>query len=143
MRLLTLMALSLWSNTATATTPGKFTFLGQNQCAPFEGVLFDPPATAFILTQSQTANANCQLTLRYELDKQKVEHELQLQNLTIRHDALVSEYDMRVQSLEREADSLAKALKKQSKKNPVLWVAIGVASGMALSYGSYKLFNER
>ena len=143
MKLLTLMVLSLWSSTATATTPGKFTFLGQNQCAPFEGVLFDPPATAFILTQSQTANANCQLTLRYELDKQKVEYELQLQNLTIRHDALVSEYDMRVQSLEREADSLAKALKKQSKKNPVLWVTIGVASGIALSYGSYKLFNER
>ena len=48
MRLLTLMALSLWSNIALATTPGKFTFLGENQCAPFEGVLFDPAATATI-----------------------------------------------------------------------------------------------
>ena len=49
---------------------------------------------------------------------------------------------MRVQSLEREADALANALKKQSKKNPVLWVAIGVAGGMAASYGAYKVFNE-
>ena len=136
------MALSLWSNIAVATTPGKFTFLGESQCAPFEGVLFDPAATATILAQSQTADDNCKLVLQYELDKQKVEHELQLQNLTIRHDALLAEYDMRVQSLEREADALANALKKQSKRNPALWVAIGVASGMAVSYGAYKVFNE-
>ena len=142
MRLLTLMALSLWSNIAVATTPGKFTFLGENQCAPFEGVLFDPTATANILAQAQTADDNCQLVLQYELDKQKVEHELQLQNLTIRHDALLAEYDMRVQSLEREADALANALKKQSKKNPILWVAVGVAGGMAVSYGAYRVFNE-
>ena len=142
MRLLTLLALSLWSNIAIATTPGKFTFLGEKQCAPFEGVIFDPTATANILAQAQTANDSCQLILRYELDKQKVEYELQLQNLTIRHDALLSEYDMRVQSLEREADALANALKKQSKKSPVLWIAIGVASGAAVSYGAYKIFNE-
>ena len=142
MRLLTLMALSLWSNIAVATTPGKFTFLGENQCAPFEGVLFDPAATATILAQAQTADDNCKLVLQYELDKQKVEHELQLQNLTIRHDALLAEYDMRVQSLEREADALASALKKQSKKNPILWVAAGVAGGVAVSYGAYRVFNE-
>ena len=55
---------------------------------------------------------------------------------------LISEYDMRVQSLERESDALAEALKKQSKKNPALWIAVGVAGGMALSYGAYKVFNE-
>ena len=49
---------------------------------------------------------------------------------------------MRVLSLQRESDALATALKKQSKKNPVLWVAIGVASGMAISYGAYKVFDE-
>jgi len=136
------MVLSLWSNSAWSTTPGKFTFLGENQCAPFEGVLFDPAATALILTEAQSASRSCQLVLQYELDKQKAEYDLDLQNLTIRHDALVSEYDMRVQSLEREADALANALKKQSKKNPALWVAVGVASGMAVSYGAYRVFNE-
>ena len=136
------MALSLWSNIALATTPGKFTFLGENQCAPFEGVLFDPAATATILAQAQTADDNCKLVLQYELDKQKVEHELQLQNLTIRHDALLAEYDMRVQSLEREADALANALKKQSKRTPAMWVAVGIVSGIAVSYGTYRAFNE-
>ncbi len=142
MRLLTLLVLSLSSSTALADSPGQFTFLGLNQCAPFEGVLFDPAATAHILTEVQSVEQNCQLTIQYELDKQKAEHELELQNLTIRHEALLAEYDVRVQSLEREADALANALKKQSKKTPALWVAVGVASGMAISYGAYRVFNE-
>ena len=144
MRLLTLMALSLWSSVATATAeaPGKFTFLGLNQCAPFEGVLIEPPATAFMLSEVQAFNTFCDARLKYELNMQAAEYDLQLQNLTIRHDALILEYDMRVQSLEREADALADALKKQSKKNPALWVAIGVAGGMAISYGAYRVFNE-
>ena len=143
MRLLTLMALSLWSSAALAEDPGRFTFLGQNQCAPFEGVLFDPNATAHILTEAQTAKTSCELALNYELDKQKTEYELDLQNLTIRHESLIAEYDMRIQSLEREADALANALKKQSKKTPALWVAVGVASGIAMTYGAYRVFDER
>ena len=142
MKLLTLMVLTLWSNTVFADS-GRFTFLGQNECAPFEGVLFDPTATANMLAQAQTADDNCQLVLQYELDKQKVEHELQLQNLTIRHDALLAEYDMRVQSLEREADALANALKKQSSRHPALWVAAGMIGGVTMTYGAYRMFNER
>ena len=143
MRLLTLLILSMWSNPAAADETGKFTFLGLNQCAPFEGILYDPTANASILTQARSARSECDIRLKYELGVQATEYDLQLQNLTIRHDALVSEYDMRVQSLEREADSLAKALKKQSKKNPALWVVIGVASGMAISYGAYRVLDER
>jgi hypothetical protein len=131
----------MWSNTAVANDTGKFTFLGLNQCAPFEGVLFDPTATASILSQIQTAEQQCQIKLKYELGLQANEYDLQIQNLTIRHDALISEYDMRVQSLEREADALAHALKKQSKKNPVLWVAVGIVGGVAISYGTYRAFN--
>ena len=74
---------------------------------------------------------------------QATEYDLQLENLTIRHDALISEYNMRVLSLERETGALAAALKKQSKKNPLLWVAIGVAGGMAVTYGAYRVFDER
>lgn len=142
MKLLTLMVLSLWSSTAAAEDTGRFTFLGHNQCAPFEGVLFDPTATAHLLAEAQAAKTHCELALNYELNKQKAEYELDLQNLTIRHESLVAEYDMRIQSLEREADALANALKKQSKKNPALWVAIGVAGGIAMSYGAYKVFDE-
>ena len=142
MRLLTLMALSLWSNIAVATTPGQFTFLGQNQCAPFEGVLFDPTATATILAERQFSISQCEIKIKYAVDTQIATHALELQNLQIRHDALITEYDMRIQSLERESDALAEALRKQSRKNPALWVAAGIATGMAITYGAYRVFDE-
>ena len=142
MRLLTLMALSLWSNTATATPPGQFTFLGQNECAPFEGVLFDPPATATILAERNFLSSQCEVKIKYALDTQATEHALELENLQIRHDALINEYDMRIQSSERESDALAEALRKQSRKNPALWVAVGVIGGIAITYSSYRVFNE-
>ena len=141
MRLLMLMALSLWNNSVLADT-GRFTFLGQSECAPFEGVLFDPIATANILADRQALSTECELKIKYSLDIQATEHRLQLENLQIRHDALISEYDMRIQSLEREADSLANALKKQSRRNPALWLATGVIGGMAITYGAYRVFNE-
>ena len=142
MRLLALLTLSIWSNAARATNPGVFTFLGENQCAPFEGILFDPTATANILTEIQTSREECGIKLTYELRKQATEYELQLQNLRIRNDALTQQYTTSIDSLQRENDALSQALKKQSKKNPVLWVAVGVASGIALSYGAYKVFDE-
>ena len=142
MRLLALLILSTWSNVAIATNPGVFTFLGKNQCAPFEGTLFNPIATANILSQAQTAQATCQAVIDFELGKQKAEFDLELTNLQIRHDALMSEYDMRIQSLERESDALALALKKQSKKEPWKWFVVGALGGIAMSYTVYEVVNE-
>ena len=142
MKLLTLLILSMWSNAALANDTATFTFLGLNQCAPFEGVLYNPLANASILMKTQSAKKECDIRLKYDLGIQAAEYDLQLQNLTIRHDALISEYDMRVQSLERESDALANALKKQSKRNPAFWVAVGLASGVAMTYGAYEVFRE-
>jgi len=141
MRLLALLTLSMWSSAAIAED-GRFTFLGLNQCAPFEGILFDPIATANVLAEVQTAKEECQIRLTYELDKQATEYELQLENLRIRNEALTQEYTTSIQSLERENAALSIALKKHSTRNPAVYIAIGVAGGMALSYGAYKVFNE-
>ena len=134
--------MSIWSNAAVATSPGVFTFLGKNQCAPFEGTLFNPTATANILSYTQTSQARCQTNMDFELGKQKAEFDLELTNLQIRHDALLSEYDVRVQSLQRENDALSTALKKQSKKNPWMWFTIGALGGVAMSYTVYEAINE-
>ena len=91
MRSLTLMVLSLWSSAAFAQEPGQFTFLGQDQCAPFEGVLFDPAATATILAEHTAVQSQCDIKMKYALDTQATEHALELQNLRIRHDSLASE----------------------------------------------------
>ncbi len=143
MRSLTLMVLSLWSSTAIAQEPGKFTFLGQDQCAPFEGVLFDPAATATILAEQAAVQSQCEIKMKYALDTQATEHALELQNLRIRHDSLTSECDARASSLEKENKALTEALQKQTKRNPAIWAAAGLASGIALSYGAYRVFNEQ
>tara|TARA_R110000782_G_scaffold123992_1_gene215482 strand:+ start:50 stop:478 length:429 start_codon:yes stop_codon:yes gene_type:complete len=142
MKLLTLMVLSLWSNSAFSEEPGRFTFLGLNECAPFEGVLFDPDATATILSNRAFVSSSCEVKIKYALDTQSAEYALELQNLQIRHDALTNEYDMRIQSMERETTALAEALRKQSKKNPVLWVVAGIAGGIAMSYTAYRVLDE-
>lgn len=142
MRLLMLMALSLYSNVAEATPPGRFTFLGVNECAPFEGVLFDPNATATILSQHTFMRNECDVKIKFALDTQAAEHKLQLENLQIRHDALINEYDVRIQSMQRESDALTTALSKQSKRDPWMWFAIGVVGGVAMSYTIYEVVNE-
>lgn len=141
-KLLILLILSTWSSTAHAEPKGKFTFLGLNQCAPFEGILFDPRATAHLLSGAQIATPTCDSVVKYHLDKQQAEYDFKIENLTIRHDSLVAEYDMRVQSLERESDALANALKKQSKKDPWMWFTIGIVGGVAMSYTVYEVLNE-
>ena len=40
---------------------------------------------------------SCEIILQYELNKQKIEYELQLKTLTISHYELLAEYDMMVQ----------------------------------------------
>lgn len=142
MKLLALLVLSLWSNVAQATPPGQFTFLGVNQCAPFEGVLFDPPATANLLADFQFAKTSCDAAIQFELNKQKAEYDLEIENLNIRYDSLQTEYRLTIESLNRENDALSEALRKQSKKNPALWIAVGVASGIAMTYAAHEVFGE-
>ena len=142
MRLLTLLALSMWSNNAYATNQGVFTFLGKNQCAPFEGTLFNSTATANLLAQAQIFERSCQTKLDYELSKQKAELDLEIENLTIRHQSLETEYRFTIESLNRENDALSEALRKQSKKNPWLWFTVGVVGGIAMSYTVYEVVNE-
>ena len=105
-------------------------------------MLFDPDATATILSNRAFVSSSCEVKIKYALDTQSAEYALELQNLQIRHDALTNEYDMRIQSMERETTALAEALRKQSKKNPVLWVVAGIAGGIAMSYTAYRVLDE-
>ena len=84
----------------------------------------------------------CEIKIKYALDTQAAEHELELENLQIRHVSLINEYDMRIQSMERESDALADALRKQSKRDPWMWFAIGIVGGVAMSYTVYEVVSE-
>ena len=127
---------------AQAADTGRFTFLGHQQCAPFEGVLFDVPALSEILTRQSTANLACQARIEYELSIEEANYELQLRSWEIQYTALHEETSLLIFQKDEEIEQLQSSLLKQSASNNWLWAAGGVVAGVAASYTAYRLFNE-
>ena len=127
---------------AEAQETGQFTFLGEQQSAPFEGVLFDVPALSEILARQSTANLACQARIEYELSVEEANYELELRNWEIQYNALHEESSLLIFQKDEEINQLQSSLLKQSASNNWLWAAGGVAVGVVATYGAYRLFNE-
>ncbi len=136
------LSLLLLLGIAHADEP-QFTILGENECAPFEGVLFNKEATAELLILEERVKLNCEATLNYELQRQSAEFDLELSNLNIRLESLQEEYDLRITEKDLEIAQLRESLLNQSPQNRALWVAGGIAIGIVSTYAAYRLFNEQ
>jgi len=121
---------------------GQFTFLGEQQCAPFEGVLFDPPALAEILTRQATANAACNARIEYEISVEAAAYDLVIRDWEIKYSALNEESTLLIQQKDTEIVQLRKSLLSQSPRNNWLWAAAGVGVGILSTYAASRLFNE-
>jgi len=121
----------------------QFTIVGQNEPAPFEGVLFNKQAIGQVLSGYDRFQYACDAVVQYELDKQAQHHRYELQSLRIEHKALTDEYDLFIVQKDKEIDALVQSLKKTSPRNKWLWFVGGIAAGTAATYGAYKTFNER
>ena len=117
------------SNFAHANDTGRFSTLSKNEPAPFEGVLFDPYATAKILAQAEMFRSECDLEIEFMIDKQATEFQLERQELNLRLDSLTSEYTLLITQKDLEIEQLQKTIKTQSPKNNWLWAAAGVVVG--------------
>ena len=124
-----LMFCILYSSLAHAETPGRFSTLATNEPAPFEGVLFDPLATAHILAQAELFRGECDLDIEYRLDMQSTEFDLERKELNLRLDSLTSEYTLLITQKDLEIEQLQKTIKNQSPKNNWVWAAAGVVVG--------------
>ena len=118
----------LISSTAFADE-GKFTLLAEQEVAPFEGVLFDPVATATIITEKNNRQTECDLEVEYQLDKANTEFALERKNSNIRYEALQEEYKLVTKEKDKEITALQEALKKQAPSNKWIWFSIGGAAG--------------
>jgi len=125
-----MLALFLISSTAYADD-GKFTLLTEQQPAPFEGVLFDPIATANIITEKSNWKLQCDLEIEYNLDVANTEFELERKNFNIRYEALDQEYKLIVEQKDVEIVKLQETIKKQSPLNKWAWFAAGGAAGVS------------
>ena len=134
----------LFMLTLTANAePSQFTILGYKQCAPFEGVLLSKQAMAEVLSGYDRFLPACDIRVRYELNKQKEQHRLELNTLNIELRARTEEYDLFIKHKDREIQALVKSLKKTSPRNKTWWFIGGVVAGSAATYGAYRMFNER
>ena len=118
-----------FAQTTTSTT-GQFTFIKKGTTAPFDGTLFDPVATAKILTEREMAEKDCQLKSKFEKDLLnaacKRETDLLNSALTIEK----RKNNLIVNAQQEEIETLRKLAKGSDN---TLWVAIGFVAGAATS----------
>ena len=119
-------------STAYAEEP-QFTFLAEGEAAPFQGTLFNPQATAELITYPEYLQNEFDLELEYRLDLQATEYNLQLSNSQIRYDSLKLEYDATVLSLTQQNESLEEALAQRKKNRNGLMFAAGTATGVVVT----------
>ena len=136
-----LSLLLLFGSTAHAEEIGKFTLLGLNENAPYEGVLFDPTGAATIIVDKNYAQQQCDLEIEYHIDMISTEFQFERENFNIRYESLRQEYDLVIQQKNLEIVQLRAALKSHSPRNKWWWAAGGAVSGVVLSYGAYRAFN--
>ncbi len=122
---------------------GQFTILGQHECAPFEGVLFNKQAISEVLSGYDRFQYACDNVVKYELSKQAELHRYDIETLKIEHKALTQEYDLFIEHKDKEIQALVKSLKKTSPRNKTWWFVGGLVVGSAATYGAYRVFDER
>ena len=128
-------------NTAAGNSTGKFTFLGEGACAPFEGTLFDVDATAEIVTLPLKLKKDCNLKLDFEVSKIRAELQLEIDNLQIHHESVIQEKDLTISTQQSQIDQMQTAIKKLAPSNKWIWFTGGIAAGIAISYGAHEVFN--
>tara|TARA_R100000808_G_scaffold20227_1_gene43849 strand:- start:1746 stop:2159 length:414 start_codon:yes stop_codon:yes gene_type:complete len=131
----------LFSMVAYAEPP-QFTIVGQDEPAPFEGVLFNKRGIAELLVMPLDYQMQCDLEVEYQIDVQATEFQLERENFQIRLDALSKEYDLRIEQKDIEIAALQEAMLKQSPNNKWWWFAGGIVAGVSVTYAAYRGFSE-
>ena len=112
---------------------GKFTFVQENQPSPFTGTLFDPEATARLLANHKFLKEEYDLKLGFELDKQKAQYDLKIDQLEITIDTERERFETTLDLKNIEIEQLNKIIAKKPGKNALLW---GIIGGFVLGVGT-------
>lgn len=127
----------------SSASEGKFTFLQENEPAPFVGTLFDPEATARILANNKFLKDEYDLKLGFELRKQSAEYDLKLEQLNITLQTDRERYESIIQIRNTEIEQLNKIIKKKPGKNALVWGIVGgFVAGSAATIGIVYAVNQ-
>ena len=120
-------------STQSYASDGKFAFVQENQQAPFTGTLFDPEATARLLANHKFLKEEYDLKLGFELDKQRAQYDLKIDQLKITIDTERERFETTLDLKNTEIEQLNKIIAKKPGKNALLW---GIIGGFVLGVGT-------
>ena len=114
-----------------------YTHIEQGEVAPFAGTLFNPPATAELITAHQFSLTECDLLVEYEVAKARSEMQLELDTLRISYNAQNERMNLLFEIKEQEIDMYREMALEQPNKNNHWWLAGGAVVGIGLSLGVF------
>lgn len=123
----------LFFSNQSYASDGKFTFVQEEQPAPFRGTLFDPEATARLLANHKFLKEEYDLKLGFELEKQEAKYELKIDQLNITIDTERERFETTLNLKNTEIEQLNKIIAKKPGKNALMW---GIIGGFALGVGT-------
>jgi len=132
------MSATAFAQTTTSTT-GQFTFIKKGAAAPFDGTLFDPVATAKILTEKEMAEKDCQIKSKFEKDLLNAACKRETDLLSSALEIEKRKNNLIVNAQQEEIETLRKLAKGSDN---TLWTAIGFVAGAAASIAIFFAATE-
>ena len=113
---------------------GQFTFIQEGNEVPFTGTLFDPVATAKILSDYEFLKEDYELELAYRIAIQKEEYDFEVEQLNITIRFQKEHYEASLAIYDAQVDELRKIIaKKPSKLSSGFIIAGGFFAGILAS----------
>ena len=113
---------------------GQFTFVQEGNAVPFTGTLFDPAATAKILSDYEFIKEDYELELAYRLAIQQEEYDFETDQLNITIRFQKEHYEASLAIYDAQVDELRKIIaRKPSKISSGLIIGGGFLAGILTS----------
>lgn len=129
----TFLIFILFTGSAYASD-GQFTFVQEGNEVPFTGTLFDPEATAKILSDYEFLKEDYELELAYRVAIQKEEYDFEVEQLNITIRFQKEHYEASLAIYDSQVDELRKIIaKKPSKMSAGFIIAGGFVTGILTS----------
>ena len=111
----------------------KYTHLEEGQAAPFGGTLFNPPATATLITESQFNMSDCDLRVDFQVIKTQAKYQLKIDLLQVSYDSLEERHGLLMDIKAQEIETYRTMALDQPNKNNHWWLAGGTATGIVVT----------
>jgi len=122
----------IWADLPDLPPQPKITSLQKDQKAPYAGVLLNSIAAAKIFTEKDFSTTECDLRVKYEVDKALARTHLLLEITKASMESMEAKYTTLLQIKNKEIERLSK-ITSEINDYSTLWAAGGVVVGIGLT----------